>query len=474
MDAIQALDILAAHEARESFYAFRQHISTKVNKGRTLKTGWFVRDLCWHLQQFYDDLVAGKKPELIIEAPPQHGKSVAVIEFIAWLSGKHPELQTIYASFSDRLGARANLRLRRIFRSEKFKQVFPDFVIGAKGSTMNMNLLEYSGNDGLFRNTTVMGSITGETLNLGVIDDPMKGREQANSETIREKTWDWFTDDFFTRFDENAGLLAILTRWHVDDPIGRLLKAEPNIKVLKYRAIATEDEKHRKAGEALFPEHKSLEFIEKRRKILGSLNFESLYQQNPMMPDGDVYKYSWFLRHSNIPEPVTKCIHSWDTASKDKERNDPSACTVWMIDDANNRAMLKFVFNKRMLYPELKKKVAEIASMYPPDAILIEDKDSGQQLIQDTKQYTNLPVIAITPKGSKITRAETSSFLVEAGRVSLPNQAPWLAEYETQILGFPNTEKYDMVDSTSQFLNWWRSKDKNDAYRQQLLKALGQ
>jgi predicted phage terminase large subunit-like protein len=145
-----------------------------------------------------------------------------------------------------------------------------------------------------------------------------------------------------------------------------------------------------------------------------------------------------------------------------------------MIDDANNRAMLKFVFNKRMLYPELKKKVAEIASMYPPDAILIEDKDSGQQLIQDTKQYTNLPVIAITPKGSKITRAETSSFLVEAGRVSLPNQAPWLAEYETQILGFPNTEKYDMVDSTSQFLNWWRSKDKNDAYRQQLLKALGQ
>ncbi|MFX4253371.1 heat-shock protein Hsp70, partial [Aliarcobacter butzleri] len=80
-------------------------------------------------------------------------------------------------------------------------------------------------------------------------------------ETVRNKTWEWFTDDFFTRFSEQAGFLMILTRWHIDDPAGRLQDKYPKIKVITYKAIAEDDEEHRKKGEALFPEHKSLEFL---------------------------------------------------------------------------------------------------------------------------------------------------------------------------------------------------------------------
>ncbi|MEN2036143.1 terminase family protein, partial [Staphylococcus capitis] len=140
-------------------------------------------------------------------------------------------------------------------------------------------MIEYVGKGGYFRNTTVRGSITGESLDLGVIDDPIKGRTEANSSTIRDAAWDWFTDDFFTRFSEDAGLLIILTRWHIDDPVGRLMdKMGKGLRVLKYKAIAEEDEQHRKAGEPLFPEHKSLEFLMERKAAMSEGNWLALYQ----------------------------------------------------------------------------------------------------------------------------------------------------------------------------------------------------
>jgi predicted phage terminase large subunit-like protein len=449
---IELIKAKAAQEARDSFYAFRMHISARPQVGVTLKRGWFVKDVCENLQQFYDDFIAGKRPKLIIEAPPQHGKSVAVVDFIAWLSGKHPEFRTIYASFSDRLGVRANLRLRRIFANQKFKDVFPDFALGGANNT---TLLEFGESGGSFRNTTVMGSITGETLDLGVVDDPLKGREQANSEVFREKTWDWFTDDFFTRFDESAALLCILTRWHVDDPIGRLLAKDPSIKRLCYRAIATEEEKNRKIGDVLFPAHKSLDFILERKKIMGNANFEALYQQNPIIPDGEVIKLKWFLRHDEIPEQVTTCVHSWDTAYKKDEHNDPSSCVVMRI--GNNAAFVQEVINKRMEYPELKKTIIALALRDSPIAILIEDKASGQSLIQELRAETGLPIIAVKAEADKLTRAVAASATIEAGRISLPNMAEWLYDYENQLVSFPKGKHDDMVDSTSQFINWWRT-----------------
>ena len=108
--------------------------------------------------------------------------------------------------------------------------------------------------DGSFRNTTVTGQITGHELHFGVIDDPFKGRAEAYSPTIRDKTWGWFADDFMSRFAKDGALLIVMTRWHVDDLLGRYLdKYIQDVRVLRYPAIATHDELHRKKGEALFP-----------------------------------------------------------------------------------------------------------------------------------------------------------------------------------------------------------------------------
>ena len=216
----------------------------------------------------------------------------------------------------------------------------------------NREILEYCEKGGYFRNTTVQGSITGESLDLGVIDDPIKGREEANSETVRNKTWEWFTDDFFTRFSEQAGFLMILTRWHIDDPAGRLQDKYPKIKVITYKAIAEEDEEHRKIGEALFPEHKSIEFLNERKLLMGD-NFLALYQQNPIIKGGNIFKTSWIKYISrdiinNIQ--FEKYFITVDTALKDKEKNDFTVYSAWGVFD--NRLYYLDMFRGKPLSKE--------------------------------------------------------------------------------------------------------------------------
>ena len=175
-------------------------------------------------------------------------------------------------------------------------------------------MIEFIAGDGNFRNTTVGGSITGETLDLSIIDDPIKGREAANSITIRNKTWDWFTDDLFTRFSENAGLLMILTRWHIDDPAARLQEINKDVRVLSYKAIADRTETHRKAGEALFPELKSVDFLLKRKAIMTEANWLALYQQSPIIAGGGMIKIDKIKIVEAIPADIIQRVRYWDKA----------------------------------------------------------------------------------------------------------------------------------------------------------------
>lgn len=271
-------------EAHDSFHAFRRYINPKMKKG------WWQRHAADQLLQWLADYHAGKRPTLVIQAPPQHGKSKLVVDFIAWMIGRHPELGYLYASVSKRLSTRANLAIQRIMDSDKFHGVFPHVRLtprqiqaGTERRTRSQDLLEFLGDGGgSFRNVTVNGAIVGEGLDIGIIDDPIKGRETANSETIRNKTWDWFTDDFLTRFADNGALIIILTRWHDDDPVGRLIKGdkEGRVKVLRYPALATADAKLMPddprvpgSGNALFSEHKSKSFLEERRDKMAPANW---------------------------------------------------------------------------------------------------------------------------------------------------------------------------------------------------------
>jgi hypothetical protein len=199
-DYLDALTEANAAAARESFAVFRRTIRPDMLWSPFF--GLMTREL----QKFHEAFVAGKRPRLAMMTPPQHGKSLAAEDFMAWEAGKNPSLKTIYASYGDELGVLRNMNLQRLFASQRYQHIFPNLRIGGIGTgyQCNTSLIEYVGGPGSFRNTTVNGAITGMEQNLGVLDDFVKGRAEANSKLQRERTWNWFTDDFSSRFSKDS------------------------------------------------------------------------------------------------------------------------------------------------------------------------------------------------------------------------------------------------------------------------------
>jgi hypothetical protein len=241
---VSSKKVANADKCQRSFKAFRKAIHPEM------RWNWMVERITYELQMFYEAFEAGKRPKLAVEMPPQHGKSLAAEDFIAWVAGKQRSWKTIFASYSQDLGTQRNRNLYRLFQSPRYQNVFPDFAIEQKGWVCNTDLIEYVGDVGSFRNTTIEGTINGMELHLGVVDDYAKGRAEANSKVTRDKTWNWFTDDFMSRFAQNSAMLILCTRWHLDDVIGRFKAKFPKLREIKFSAIAEKDEKYRRKGEA--------------------------------------------------------------------------------------------------------------------------------------------------------------------------------------------------------------------------------
>lgn len=456
LSSAELIHLQALLEARESFAAFRRFLFPK------LRRGWFQRELAQVLQEFYEALVAGERPKLIISAPPQHGKSRIVVEFLAWLCGRHPDMRTIYASYSDRLGVRANLTLQRTFLMPRYREVFPGFDVvvtkaalpdGSPAPQRTQTIIEFPGREGSFRNTTVLGPITGEGLDLGVIDDPLKGRKEANSTTTRESTWDWLTDDFLTRFSEYAGMLVIATRWHVDDPSGRLIEHYgAGVRVVNFKAIATEDEEHRAAGEALFPELKSIEFLEERRAVLA--DFEAVYQGEPTIKGGNIIKGEWFGRYSIAPILKYRKIYA-DTAQKTDERNDYSVFQCWGLGE-DGRAYLLDQLRGKWIGGVLKTRAVEFWTKHAAvkeerrfgrlRKMLVEDKSSGTGLIQELQNPPPplpggpapvvVPVAGIQRDRDRYTRCQDVLGYIQSGYVMLPAHAEFVSDLVAEAEAF--------------------------------------
>lgn len=454
---IDALEQWWVEKSRKNFFAYRRFM-----RNDKLKYNWFIEDLCKELQKFYIKLINGQRPILVISTPPQHGKSWAIVDFISWLSGKRPDLRTIYGSYSERLGTRANLTMKRFMDSDKYKNIFPDSRIPEKGSRdaiRTNELIEFldgknTTTDGYFRNTTIGGPVTGETLDLGVIDDPFKGRAEANSPTIRDKVWDWFTDDFGTRFDDKAGMLIIMTRWHVDDLVGRLVKEKPETVVLNYSALATHDEAYRDEDEPLFPELKSKEFLLGKKSLMTDANFSSLYQGKPVVVGGDMIKDSWWGWWTRLPQLQYKFIVV-DTAQKIKKKNDYTDLACWGMGVDGNIYLLDHLHAKfeapalrREAFAFYTKHNTKRVNLNEPilRAMYIEDKSSGTGLIQELR-LKGVKVVAVQRNTDKIFRCEDASPEIEAGRVKLNEQVSDVGVITKEAREFPNGEFDDAFDN---------------------------
>jgi len=219
-------------------------------------------------------------------------------------------------------------------------------------------------------------------------------------------------------------------------------------------AIAEVDESFRRAGDALWREKFPLEELEETRAVIGSAAFESLYQQRPSAAEGAIFKREWW-RYYREPPPFKRIIQSWDTAFKTGAENDFSACTTWGVAD-NGHYYLLWFWRGKVEFPELKRRMIWLAQEWNPVQILIEDKASGQSLIQELKYETALPIIPVKVDSDKRRRAEVVTGAIEAGKVLLPESAPWLNVFVDELAAFPNGVHDDAVDSTTQALNYLR------------------
>lgn len=456
------IDLIAsyyAHQSRENLWAFRQYIDPK------LKRGWWAKQVSYELQDFYTRLKNGHRPKMLLMAPPQHGKSRAVQDFIGWVSGKNNALRTIFASFSDDLGTKTNTVLQRMMDDDKYRAAFPLTQLSPMSGgdrsgryQRNSKLLEFIDAEGSFRNTTVEGQINGKTLDLGIIDDPIKGRAEASNPHMRDKVWNWLMDDFFSRFDDNAGMLMIMTRWHMDDPAGRFISHFPNTKVLRYPAEATarsirENSEPRKVGDVLFPEFKSKEFILERKGSYTASSWESLYQQDPIISGGGFFHIAEFKIIGSFSRAnIKKSVRYWDKAGTHGGGAFTAGILMHLMNDGE--FIIEDVVRGQWSAWDREQRIkqtGEIDQANGRTEIWVEQEPGSGGLESAERTIANLSgMLAYKDKvtGDKEFRAEPYAAQQQGGHIHLLRK-PWNREFINEHETFPAGKYKDQVDAAA-------------------------
>ena len=424
----------------------------------------------WHIDLLADHLMRchrGEIKRLIITVPPRSLKSIcASVAFPAWVLGKDPSRRIICASYSSELAAKLARDCKAVMESEFYRRIFPNTIL-KRAAELDLETTR----KGVRFATSVGGTLTGRGGNIVVIDDPMKPQE-AMSEVKRLAVQQWYDGTLYSRLDSKKDdvIILVMQRLHVDDLVAHVLEKEhwvhldlPAIAECS-QAFALGDGRrfHRKFGDVLHPEREPAAVLDAIKATIGSFNFSAQYQQRPAPEEGNLVKWSWFRTYDHLPAigAEGRIIQSWDTASKAGELNDYSVCTTWL--KLGDDYYLMDVTRERLEYPYLKKLVVALARKFDAHTVVVEDKGSGTQLIQDLRrERIGIRPIGFKPDADKVTRMSNQSAKIEAGHVWLPREAPWLGDFKEEMLAFPYGRFDDQVDSVSQFIAWVEWKKRN-------------
>lgn len=314
--------------------------------------GWVHKDICARLEKFSLDVAEKKSPRLMLFMPPRHGKSeLASRSFPAWHLGRYPEHEFIATSYSSDLALDFSRKVREVIRNPDYSNLFPECKLHKDTQRVDKWATTQ---DGGYAAVGTGGPLTGRGAHIMVIDDPVKNREEADSEANRRSIKDWYTSTAYTRLAPGGGVLIILTRWHDDDLAGWLLsqaeKGEGDEwEVIRYPAIATEDERYRRRGDALHEGRYPLDALRRIKRAVGDRDWSALYQQNPVAEDGDFFTRDMFPRYRMQEMPAydeMSYYTAWDLAIGQKEQNDETfGITVgidrkrrlWVVDIRHGR-----------------------------------------------------------------------------------------------------------------------------------------
>lgn len=412
----------------------------------------------WHHLKLIDALqrIAERKyKRLVVMMPPRHGKSELVSRlFPAWCFVRNQSEQVILASYSADLASAMNRDCQRIITSNDFTQLFPDVRVSDGkdvGLIRNSKRFDIVGGKGYYMSAGVGGGITGAGATVGIIDDPVKNSEEADSKVFRDKAHEWYRSTFRSRFEPGAIEIICQTRWHEDDLTGRVLSGKnESTEIISLPALCEGQEEHRQKGDALWDTKYSRTDLLNIQTDVGTRAWNALYQQRPSADDGGVIKKAWFAMYDPRKlDTAGKVVNFFfDTAYTDDEKNDPTAGIAYIKDGANF-----FVLNCEVYYLEFTEQIKFIKEFtkkngYSSRSIIrVEPKASGKSIVQVVKRETALNVKeGIAPKESKISRVNNVSGTLEAGRVHLPAGMVWTVDFLEECAKFPNGAHDDRVD----------------------------
>ncbi len=441
---------------RNNFGAFTYAAFEALNPGARFVPNWHIDAICHHLQE----MVMGRsRKRLVLNSPPRTLKSFkASISLPAWVLGRNPGARIICASYSEDLAHKFSRDTRALLETPFYKRVFPRTRLNPKKATEG----EFETTQRGYRlATSVGGTLTGRGGDVLIVDDPIKAND-AYSPAALVGANDWFRNTALSRLDDQQKSLIIVTmqRLHVDDLSGVLIEqgwpslAIPAIAPEPADYLIGENEFYRRpAGQLLQPDRDALEAIEELKRQLGSRVFAAQYQQNPTPPEGNMIRAAWLGRYDGSPVKFRRVILSCDPAGKAGASNDYTAIAIVGIYD--KAIHLLHVARGRWTVMQMRERILALTAEWKVDMTIVEDTSSGMGLIQLLKEQRSVSVVGRRPKDDKETRMARQQGRFEAGRILLPSEAPWLAEFENELLAFPNGRYDDQVDALLLFLDWF-------------------
>nr|DAY14413.1 MAG TPA: Terminase large subunit [Caudoviricetes sp.] len=457
----------------------------------------FHRYLCDQIQEFLEaPCTNGFMDILLLSVPPQHGKSYTVTETLpSWFLGRDPTAGVIIAGYESTFAEAFSRRNR-----DKFVSITQEvFLTSTHNCRPNKSVqgvaLWETEQGGRCRAAGLKAGITGHGAELFIIDDPIKSKEQADSETILAKIHDEMGPSVQSRIHPGGKLIVIQTRWVEGDVIGWVQEnwGEWVWKTINLPAEYDEEAMNigpdplgRKLGESLMGRHlgddesklpqkiaNTNEWLQSKKRLVrqsdGDRTWNALYQGRPSAANGNLFNPSWWRTYSRtkeLRESLEYLQMSVDATFKNTETSDYVAITLWGLKGRN--VYLWKLKNKRMGFLETVNCIKQLCKEFPDiDELVIEDKANGSAIIDVLKYEENIPpVVAVTPLGGKYSRAQATSPFVATGVVHLPSdftpeeeedvewdtkeQLTAREKFIKQHSTFPYGKRDDMVDSETQ------------------------
>ncbi len=428
--------------------------------GESWKRTRFAVYVADQLQQFVQADTGNAYDILILETPPQHGKSMNVTEALpSWCLGRHPDWRVILASYNDDSAERFLRRNKE--KISTFGEILFGVRIGAVNRATEFELNAQKGcPPGRLISRGMLAGLTGNSANLLIIDDPIKNRSEADSETRRTQIWNEWLSSLKSRLAAGAKVIVIMTPWHEDDLAARLLAAEKHVRLVRLPAEAEEnDPMGRNPGEALCPElGKDDKWLRQYKHSYlsdaqgGERAWTALYQCAPRVEEGGLVKRSWWRYYDKSEKSrFAKEVISVDAAFKGEENNDFVAIEVW--GKIGNDYYLRYCLNRHMDFPQTIRAIRTVQEMFPQArTVLIEDKANGSAIIQTLQK--EMFCVPVTPMGGKEARVNAVSPAIESGHAYLPRGEEWVGAFVDQFTAFPAGKNDDMVDSATQAIGY--------------------